>query len=175
MNLFGLPGMFGVLFPIEGWWRVLVFFEEVSGGAANRVILGLLTFASPLAVLGTLVGLAWGSWPSRARWRRRLGRPGMVACLASAASWPVAGAFALGFHRFLRGSPWAGGWNTLNFDVYILSTLGGFAVAVAWATLALNRRWRNEPTWSDRLGRVVGLVWVVMFVLACYFLLWKPA
>ena len=100
----------------------------------------------------------------------------MVACLASAAAWPVAGAFALGYHRFLRGSPWAG-WNALNlnFDVYVLSTLGGFAVAVAWATLALTRRWRPDPTWPDRLGRLVGLVWVVIFVLACYFRLWKPA
>jgi hypothetical protein len=35
-----------------------------------------------------------------------------------------------------------------------------FCVAGAWLTLALARRWRPAPTWPDRLGRLVGVLWV---------------
>jgi hypothetical protein len=40
--------------------------------------------------------------------------------------------------------------------------LGGFGVVVAWITLVLVGRWRPEPTWLDRLGRAVGIVWILM-------------
>jgi hypothetical protein len=50
-------------------------------------------------------------------------------------------------------------------------TLGGFAVAICWATLALGGRWRAEPSWIDRLGRIVGVAWMVMGVAAAYGLL----
>jgi hypothetical protein len=34
------------------------------------------------------------------------------------------------------------------------------AVAVIWALLAIGRRWRPQPTWMDRGGRLVGLAWI---------------
>jgi hypothetical protein len=39
---------------------------------------------------------------------------------------------------------------------------GGFAVAVAWATLALVGRWEPEASWVDRLGRALGAGWIAM-------------
>ena len=33
-------------------------------------------------------------------------------------------------------------------------------MAGSWLTLSLNRRWRPEPTWLDRLGRALGLYWI---------------
>jgi hypothetical protein len=173
MGMFDPAGLLAVFFPEVGWSRMREFFQASSGDPAGMVILGLLMVAVPLAILGTLAGLALGLWPPRPRWRRRLARPGVVACLASAASWPIAGAFMAGYHHVLRETPW-GGWRAWDFDAYALATFGGFAVAAAWATLALNRRWRGEPNWPDRVGRLVGSAWVVMFVLACYFLLWRP-
>ena len=38
---------------------------------------------------------------------------------------------------------------------------GGFAVASAWLVLWENGRWRPQPSWTDRLGRLLGLFWVL--------------
>ena len=34
------------------------------------------------------------------------------------------------------------------------------AVGSVWAVLALDRRWRPEPRWLDRLGRFLGAYWL---------------
>jgi hypothetical protein len=44
----------------------------------------------------------------------------------------------------------------LNFYRMIF-TLGG-----AWLAMILCRRWRPEPCWIDRCGRIVGICWFVM-------------
>jgi hypothetical protein len=36
----------------------------------------------------------------------------------------------------------------------------GFTVAAIWLLLALSGRWRPERSWIDRLGRLLGLVWM---------------
>ena len=35
------------------------------------------------------------------------------------------------------------------------------AVAAAWLGLALSRRWRPEPGWIDRVGRLIGVLWLL--------------
>jgi hypothetical protein len=40
----------------------------------------------------------------------------------------------------------------------------GHAVLAAWLVLALTRCWRPERTWIDRLGRALGVFWLVMIV-----------
>jgi hypothetical protein len=40
----------------------------------------------------------------------------------------------------------------------------GFAVVIARATLALAGCWRSEPTWIDRSGRALGVVWILAFI-----------
>lgn len=34
------------------------------------------------------------------------------------------------------------------------------AVVVTWTMLAVGGRWRPQPTWIDRAGRLVGLAWI---------------
>ena len=46
-------------------------------------------------------------------------------------------------------------FNLDRLDLYSL------AVAGAWLALALSGRWRPEPDWLDRAGRVLGLLWIV--------------
>ncbi|MFO0955968.1 MAG: hypothetical protein U0800_00720 [Isosphaeraceae bacterium] len=36
----------------------------------------------------------------------------------------------------------------------------GLTVAAVWLVLALSGRWRPEPSWIDRLGRLVGAAWI---------------
>ena len=41
----------------------------------------------------------------------------------------------------------------------------GYAVAAAWLTLMIGRRWRPEPSWVDRSGRLIGSFWLLMIPL----------
>jgi len=72
-----------------------------------------------------------------------------------------------------------------NFDklircfsyVYFWQTTGqvGFGVLIAWTTLAFAGCWRSEPSWIDRMGRVLGVVWIIAFVADRFaWLLWLP-
>jgi hypothetical protein len=42
------------------------------------------------------------------------------------------------------------------------------AVAVAWLALAVTGRWHPERSWIDRLGRALGLGWLVIFLLSIW-------
>ncbi|MFO0888604.1 MAG: hypothetical protein U0790_05580 [Isosphaeraceae bacterium] len=78
--------------------------------------------------------------------RALLRQPGTVASLA-----------------FVFGVVWVTGWlHRLflgKFNYWTANSVAaGCAVAVAWALLALSRKWEAEPSWVDRLGRVLGAV-----------------
>jgi hypothetical protein len=49
-----------------------------------------------------------------------------------------------------------------------LEAFVGAGILGAWSTLAVARRWRIEPTAIDRLGRVLGVVWIGLFMLYLY-------
>jgi hypothetical protein len=36
------------------------------------------------------------------------------------------------------------------------------AVTVAWLVQAMTRRWRPDPGWPDRLGRLTGFAWIAL-------------
>jgi hypothetical protein len=44
------------------------------------------------------------------------------------------------------------------------SAIGG-AVAIAWGTLALTRKWESEPGWVDRVGRLLGCAAIGLAIL----------
>ena len=49
-----------------------------------------------------------------------------------------------------------------NEDGILSATIyGGLAVLVSWMTLFVGGRWRSEATWLDRLGRAMGLYWIM--------------
>ena len=50
--------------------------------------------------------------------------------------------------------------------VVLLAHHAGWAVAVSWCTFALTGRWRPEPSWVDRWGRVLGCTWIILAPLA---------
>jgi hypothetical protein len=41
----------------------------------------------------------------------------------------------------------------------------GLAVIGAWLVLASGRRWGAEPSWIDRLGRLLGACWIGLFLI----------
>jgi amino acid transporter len=142
----------------------------------DQLVGELLLFVMPSAVTTSLAVLAIRLRRPRPSWRRLARQPGLVAGLALVAAWVVAGLFTvvhLASDNNVFGTP-VGGVVTNNPGYWLQvfasvgSALGGFAVAIAWGTLALVRRWRPEAGWVDRLGRLVGVGWIVMAVLGAH-------
>ena len=103
-----------------------------------------------------------------------LNRPGATACGAAAM------AIALGMVNLAvlilvvmarSGTPWNSKEmieafvDAVRLNIGVELGMPGLAVTVAWSMLALSGRWRSEPNWLDRVGRSLGLVWVVLTVL----------
>lgn len=56
------------------------------------------------------------------------------------------------------------------------SLLVGTSVLWAWVTMKVCGIWRARPTWTDRLGRLTGVVWVAIGILSgCYLVLLSAA
>jgi hypothetical protein len=97
----------------------------------------------------------------RPRWSRLISQPGFVACLAVMASiLPGIAWIATIHHR--PGFQRPGGFE----QVWSIAThWADTTVLGSWMALALSRRWRPEPSWIDRSGRVLGLYWVLLLFL----------
>lgn len=137
--------------PIEG-----EYVGRGLTGARLGVLLGLLRLFgwSPLLGAGTLalaaVRLRRPRPPAATLWRR----PGFVATVAAAAGMALSALLVAPFlaarGREIRQWTWLA-----SFPV-------GFSVAGAWAVLWLSGRWRAAPEAIDRLGRLVGALWLAM-------------
>ncbi len=52
-------------------------------------------------------------------------------------------------------------WEHLTFDWENANAVG-LTVAVGWIVSWLSGRWRPEPSWIDRMGRIFGVYWITM-------------
>jgi hypothetical protein len=92
---------------------------------------------------------------------RRVGRqPGMIACAAATVAMAIE---ALWIASLLgRGS---GFIQTSTVFVGYAQQVS-FTVVGGWVALALSGRWRSETGWIDRVGRLLGLLWIGITVLS---------
>jgi hypothetical protein len=83
----------------------------------------------------------------------------MAACLAVAVSSTCMLLFYS--HNLISNIPRVGWFSRIFWSGTALHVLTPMplaaSVAAAWALLAADRRWRPEPSWIDRAGRLVGL------------------
>lgn len=94
-----------------------------------------------------------------------LRRPGFVACL----SITIAACFSTAVHApvwiwLATGHrSWYMGWIDARLvALHVLANGGiGSAVFVAWCLQIVAGRWRPEPSWNDRLGRLIGLYFLI--------------
>lgn len=96
----------------------------------------------------------------RARWRRFRREPGFVAILLAtvvvALTFVVASTFVGLFSS--NSSELSELFITANV---LCGCLGGSVILGSWTTMLLTRIWRPTPTWTDRLGRLTGVAWLV--------------
>jgi hypothetical protein len=155
------------------------------------VVLAAVPHVAPIAPALLCIGLL----PPRPDLRRLASRPGFVACLAltivlvvRAAGFLALWARTLGSpfarvrrevtllpdpFRILDGAPGLGSAIEIpTFRALIhlapLAAELGLSVAVAWSVLAIGRRWRPEPSWVDRSGRVVVGFWLTTLPLTSW-------
>jgi hypothetical protein len=94
------------------------------------------------------------------------GRPGYVACLIATAlivpSLAITGVLVQ-----LTGSP------PIRFvgQQLLPALLAGAGIVASWLTMRLFGVWDPEPTWSDRMGRALGALWIVMGAVCGYIVL----
>ncbi len=91
---------------------------------------------------------------------RRLARqPGIMAACATMMAIAFIG---LQFVAGLTVIGWDSTWDlVLGYSAPFVPTSIGLAVSVSWMTLLVVRRWCAEPSWVDRLGRALGVFWIV--------------
>jgi hypothetical protein len=160
-----LTDLLGAMLTKEAWTRDGL--EEIGSE--------FLLLATPSAVSMTLALLVLRLRRPRPVWRRLARQPGLMACLALVVAWGCSVVFTVlhliavdGFSIEAAGGQFADTFSWLEVFSKVGRMLGGFAVAICWSTLAVGGRWRAEPSWIDRLGRIVGVAWIVMGMAAAY-------
>ncbi|HEX8201705.1 MAG TPA: hypothetical protein VF590_14580 [Isosphaeraceae bacterium] len=148
-------------------WRheVMNFRGKPVGKAVLNGIVALNWFVICFAQPWTVALLALRLRRPRPPLRRLARQPGMVA--GAAVSLVLAVFAAAGALRVALGSSSSSAWADFvsDFALWVEAFVPGSAVAGAWLTLGLGRRWRPEPSWIDRAGRIVGLFWLAQILL----------
>jgi hypothetical protein len=125
----------------------------------------LTTVLIPLLASWTLLLMILRLISPRPSWRRIWQQPGMAACLAALFGWLWSGvALVLALDVTQVAQPqrihtlveWAQKFFADEVFMYV-----GLAVAAAWFVQLVGGRWRKPADWIDRLGRVVGVLWIV--------------
>ena len=107
----------------------------------------------------------------RPKFRHMARQPGLMACLVVTMSIGLL-AVVVAIGCVSRS------WRNIGFDTIVmimgfelLPAALGLAVLAAWTTLLLGRRWRAEPSWIDRMGRMLGVAWIVLGLASPFLLL----
>jgi hypothetical protein len=156
------------------------FTLQTSGGSATMLqhggwsLMFIAQFTAELSSIAVIPSLAFWTLASlllrlqgpRPAWRRLSRQPGMMACLIAT--------IAIGLSATVSIMSWVmtdQEYNTeawLNWQIGVGSIQTGVAVFWCWVTMALSGRWRPEPSWLDRLCRLLGSFWVVMALVFAY-------
>ena len=138
-----------------------------SSGLALHVSMLLVPLLATISIGMIPINLI----PPRPRWRRLVLQPGAAAALAAVVGIAcVAGFFGTARLVESKGAELKAG--DAAFAVMLLPVFAGFSTASAWTTIANAGLWRAEPTWIDRLGRIVAVAWIVLGIFnTCHYLI----
>jgi hypothetical protein len=103
----------------------------------------------------------------RPAWRRLARKPGAVACGVAASALAIQWMQVMigkCLYRILNMIPNMPPVPT-SWTIAVGLSDVGLAVIGAWLVLASGRRWGAEPSWIDRLGRLLGACWIGLFLI----------
>jgi hypothetical protein len=107
-------------------------------------------------ILWSLAIGAIGLFGPRRLLRDKVKQPGLAACWAASLAILFKAAWYLPFRlQQDRGNVLTGGLMIQTFEE------GMFAVVGAWMVLAVSGLWEPRRDWIDRVGRVLGVLWIV--------------
>lgn len=139
------------------WTDARLFFRSWM---IDEFVVQLFRLGTVATLSATLAVFAWRLRRPRPGWRRMAGQPGMAAALAAGAAWLIMLPWMVLWHA---DSSWSfGEGEALGVGTDMAAVLAGFGVASRWGMLLLSRRWRCEPSWIDRSGRLVGVCWMAL-------------
>jgi hypothetical protein len=164
------PLQFGWLRKAAGAWNFAgpIIPGQKSGYPSKTWLLPFAERAAPVlpclaAWTGAyLVTRLHGPRPGR---RRLVMQPGFVAAVAALSTLTIESILLFGSAAFDGRFDWASPARVGEFvanAIILLAHHAGWAVAVSWLTLVLTGRWRGEPSWVDRWGRVLGCAWILV-------------
>ena len=143
--------------PAAGDWRAIHVVVTCSD---------MMALFIPIAGPWTILLLLLRFRPPHPRWKTIWRQPGMAACLAVLAGWCWSLLAALlafdATHlappiHVVPPSAWMQKYLSDGIFMYI-----GLAVTVTWLQLGISGRWRRSADWIDFMGRIVGLLWIVI-------------
>jgi hypothetical protein len=150
----------GQISPGELWVKVTT--APAGGWTARNVLHSLAEFQ---AIVGAPFLAAWSValtlivlfMPGTSR-RRVRGGPGVMSCFLAAITFILGGLALALFPLVTTGL--GGIEQVIEVGLYVLPGIVGLAVVSCWITMALLGQWRPEPSWVDRLGRLLGAAWM---------------
>jgi hypothetical protein len=126
----------------------------------------LTVHLTPLVAPWTILLLVLRMRPPRPRCRQIWRQPGMAACLAVLVGWfwtvfPLLLALNVAYvarsRRSITPDDWAQKYLADELFIYV-----GLAVGATWLVQYASGRWRKPADWIDRMGVVVGALWIVI-------------
>jgi hypothetical protein len=158
-------------------WSVGIAFTTFGGNREQRLFFWLHQVV-PFPALWSLAVFAIDRRDRRKGRRRGARQAGLVACYAATVALAITALIASAFlivhiledtraipkvlsHPTQMHSP-------PPFADAPMEEIAGAAVLGAWSAMAAGRRWRTEPSWIDRLGRVLGGIWIGLFLIYVY-------
>ena len=126
----------------------------------------ITVFLLPVIIPWTFLLILLRMRSPRPSWPRIWRQPGMAACLVAVFAWlwtAVALLLAMNVEHVARArrvitpADWAQKYLSDEVFMYV-----GLAVAAVWVVQYSSGRWRRSADWIDTMGRVVGVLWIVI-------------
>ena len=153
-------------------WPLYIEIQSSHNNMLCQIRDNILTI-SYAAAMWSLAGLALRLRQPRPDVRLLTRQPGMVACMAAAIVLAIR---LINFGSVLGVLVIDGtyfGLGVLALDLHdenwrAIPSEIGCAVAAAWIVQATGGRWRSEASWIDRMGRILGIYWIVTIPFAWF-------
>jgi hypothetical protein len=177
-DLMILVGMTAIAFAIFRYSQPSIIALNTFGTAFEQWLFLWMHRGAPFVASWSLAVVAIAWWDKRKGNRRGTRTAGVVACWAATGAIAFAtaifcllyAAHVLEDHKLIARifSHPTQSHPAPPFGSMTLEEIGGAAVLGAWSALSASQRWRAERSWIDRLGRLLGMIWIALFAIYVY-------